>query len=165
MKKLLSVAAAVALSSSAAVQAQSVGDTVSASDPDSIMAALKIVGHEPTLTKDDYGDPLIRLELAGMATRILFYDCNNQTNDQCESIQFSTGFDRKDEWNAAEAIQISSKYRFAAVSLDNENDPFISWDIVTGSGIPTSVFLQSVRRFENTISDTADIVFAAERGK
>jgi hypothetical protein len=139
--------------------------SISAKEPRSIMGALALAGYEAKQSTDSDGDPLIELELAGMPTQILFYGCDTGTGSNCDSIRLSTGFDRKSPWNAAEALQVSTKYRFASVSLDDEGDPYIAWDIMTGDGIPTPVFLKSLRYFENTVSDTSDLVFAEENAE
>ncbi len=135
---------------------------VSAQEPEVMAAVLKNAGYEIELTTDSTGDPMIRTELVGMSTVILFYDCETETNDNCGSIQFRTGFDRSEPWTADEAIKISAENRFAAVSLDDEGDPFISWDIVTGDGISVPIFLRSIRRFSEAVDTTADIAFAEQ---
>ena len=119
-------------------------------------------GYEAQLTTDGVGDPMIASTLAGMPLRIYFYGCDAETNDGCDSLQLSTGFDREQPWTRGEALEISERFRFASVRLDDEGDPFISWDIITGDGIPASVFLQSITQFERTIELTAAVVFAEE---
>ncbi len=135
---------------------------VSAKDPEGLAKVMSDAGYEVELSTDTLGDPMITTELANMPTRVSFYGCDEETNSGCDSLQLSTGFDRKEPWTKAEAIQISERLRFAAVSLDDEGDPYISWDIVTGDGIPSRVFLQSILQFSSTIESTADIVFAEE---
>lgn len=137
--------------------------TVSAADPQSVAGALKLAGYEAEVSTDAVGDPLITTELNGWPTAIYFYGCDAQEKNNCDSLQFSVGFDRAEAWDAAEAIKMPERYRFAAVRLDEEGDPFVEWDIVTGDGISTGTFLMSVRYFTQSIDNISDEVFAAER--
>lgn len=73
------------------------------------------------------------------------------------------GFDRAKPWTAEAAIKISNDYRFAAVTLDDEGDPYLRWDIVTDEGISTRVFVRSLRRFEDTVRVAQDVIFADEQ--
>lgn len=145
--------------------AQSEIEMISAKDPAEITVVMMNAGYDVELTVDGIGDPLIASELSGMPLRIYFYGCDDETNDGCDSLQLSTGFDRKDPWTRGEALQISERIRFASVRLDEEGDPFISWDIITGDGIPTAVFLESLTQFTRTIELTASLVFAEENGQ
>lgn len=154
----LGSAAVFALAFSAQVSAQ--GPVVTAKDPQSIVAALELAGYEPTLSTDATGDPLIRVRLNAYTTRIVFYGCDKDSHNGCDSIQLSTGFDRAEPWTADAAMEISRKYRYGAVFLDKEGDPYLKWDIITGDGIPTPVFLSSVRAFAGTVTFAAEMVFA-----
>lgn len=138
-------------------------ELVAASDPGSVVRALAIAGYDAKLDTDEEGDPMIRVDLADFSSRVLFYGCDEADHTNCDSIQFSTGFDREQPWDAKSALQVSSDYRFVSVSLDDEGDPYITWDIMTGEGIPLSVFLKSVRSFEGGIRKTAQLAFADQR--
>jgi len=163
MKLLTTTIAAVLAILAAPVSAQDSSTIVSAENPEGVAAALSLVGYSADLKKDDVGDPLIVTELAGFVAHIYFYDCDDATRLNCQSIRLSTGFDRKEAWNADEALSMSKKFRFAAVLLDDEGDPYIQWDIITGEGIPMPVFLTSIRRFESTVQSVSRVVFEEER--
>ncbi|QIQ85877.1 YbjN domain-containing protein [Erythrobacter sp.] len=138
---------------------------ISAERPEDMVIALLNAGYDPELIKDGVGDPAISFSRAeGYPLMVLFYDCDEETHDKCTSIQLRGGLDRAEPWNPAEAIEISSRYRFLAVSLDEEGDPWMTWDILTGNGIPESLFVEAVERFEATLEEAADaLVFAEER--
>ena len=136
---------------------------VSAADPKGMADALEMAGYKPELSTDVGGDPMIELEFGKRSGRIYFYGCDETTHDGCDAVQFSSGFDRETPWTAAEAIKLSEQFRFIAVSLDEEGDPYASWDIVTDDGIPTKVFLRSVLWFTDALADADDIIFAEER--
>lgn len=142
--------------------ANSPSDTISAADPAGIVMVLENAGYDPVLGKDGVGDPKIDLEIGGWSAGILFYGCDESTHDNCDSIQLRMGFDRKNPWTAEQAMEISKKYRFAAVELDEDGDPFLFWDIITKDGIPTKVFLASLMAFGQTVQDASNLAFADE---
>lgn len=138
------------------------GGMVSAADPEGIMRVLKQAGYAAELGSDSYGDPEIELEIADYATTILFYGCDANTHANCDSIQLRSGFDRGSPLAAADALAISKQYRFASVWLDDAGDPWVQWDIMTGTGIPAQVLLAGLESFGDTLQDTAEIVFSED---
>ncbi len=158
LKKLL--AATALLFAAAPLAAQGDVSTVTAKDPQGIVRALQAAGYKAELEKDGQGDPMIVTELSGWASRIYFYGCDETTHEGCDSVQFSAGFDRKQPWTAADALKLSTQYRFASVRLDDEGDPYVMWDVITGDGIPTKVFLSSVLYFSDAIDNVVSVVFA-----
>ena len=158
MPRSLFAAAALAVFAMApAAQAQQ--QTVSAKNPQGIVDLLDIAGYKPELQKDDYGDPLIYLELDGWKVDMVFYGCGEDTNADCDSIQLSTGFDTENGLTQDAAMSISEKFRFASVSLDEENDVYVRWDIIMGEGIPSKVFLQALRYYTDTLDSASQIIF------
>ena len=156
MKKLLTSAFLIAAAPLAA-QGEAM---VSAKDPQGILRALEAAGYEAALETDGQGDPMITTELSGWPSRIYFYGCDETTHAGCDSVQFSAGFDRKQPWSATDALALSTRYRFASVWLDDEGDPYIMWDVITGDGIPAKVFLSSVLYFTDAIDNVSSVVFA-----
>ena len=138
-------------------------EMVTAHDPAGMAEAMAEAGYVVAVSEDAEGAPLLATEFSGLTSYIFFYDCEELTKQNCDSVQFSTGFDRKDPWDAAGAMEVSTTLRFAAVSLDSDGDPFITWDVVTGDGIPAKIFLESVDRFVRAVDSTADLAFADER--
>lgn len=145
-----------------AVPANAQPSMVTAKNPESLVNALKIAGYEANLSTDPVGDPLIETKLEGWESYIYFYNCDEDTHDGCDSIQLYAGFDRDQPWDAAGALSLSERFRFMSVRLDETGDPFVGWDIVTGEGIPTAVFLTSVRYFTGALEDASQVVFAED---
>jgi len=156
--------AALALACAAPVAAQD-GEarTVSAAQPSDLVLALLNAGYDPELTEDGIGDPLILFRRAdGYPLQVVFYDCDEETHDDCGAIQLRAGLDRAEPWNAADAMEIARRLRFAAVTLDEEGDPWLEWDILTRGGIPEALFVEAAERFELTVEQAAQMVFAEE---
>ena len=160
-KAFTTVVAAMSVGMAGPVFAQD--KTVSAADPDGLVALFELAGYSPELSKDDYGDPLITLNVDGGQIDVYFYGCDEDTRTNCDSLQLSAGFDAPTGMTAAAALDLSRRFRFASVTLDDENDPYVRWDIITGGGIPASVLLKSVRYYGDTLADVSAIVFPDEQ--
>ncbi len=159
MKRLL---AASALVLAAPLGAQAGEAMVTAKNPQGIVDTLKAAGYDAELTADGAGDPLVVTELSGWSTRIYFYGCDETSHDGCDAVQFSAGFDRKEPWTAEKAMALARTYRFSSTYLDDEGDPYIEWDVITGDGIPAPVFLASVLGFSDAIDVARSEAFADE---
>jgi hypothetical protein len=143
-------------------QAQEGEALVTASDPQSIVSVLAEIGFAPELTKDGIGDPMIvARESSGFLT-VIFFGCDEATNDNCASIRMQVGLDRAEPWNAEEAIRLSQQLPFIGVRLDDEGDPFVHWDVYLGEGMARGVFMENARRFVASAAEAASIVFADE---
>lgn len=136
---------------------------ISASDPAGVLSALEKAGYTASMDKDSTGDPMIKVDLDGWNTLIYFYECDTATHAGCRSLQFSAGFDRKQPWDAASALAFARKNRFASVSLDDEGDPYVTWDVITDEGIPAKVFLSSMEAFSDTVQSAYEAAFADEQ--
>lgn len=152
------ILAAAGLCCGSAAQAQ----TLTAQNPEGIAAAMKAAGYEAELSTDTIGDPKIDTELGGYRVAVLFYGCDEQTHQGCDSVQFSTGFDRETPMDPARALHIAREWRFLSVSLDDEGDPYLRWDILTGSGIPQAVLMSALRRYGEALDDASTIIFEDE---
>lgn len=148
--------AAACTVSAAPVLAQ---DIVSANDPATMVKVLEFAGYEAELSTDSQGDPLISTELAGYNTDLVFYGCNEDTHDECDAIQFYAGFKTDGKIDAVKVDAFNAQYRYAQASLDEDKDMVIRWDVLTGKGIPTPVFLMAVRAFAVAIGNAADTAF------
>ncbi len=151
------VAAAIAVP----LAAQSERETITARQPAGIVIALLNADYDAELTTDSVDDPLIRFDNGGYKFSILFYGCDETRHDNCDSVQLRVSFDRGKPLAAAEAMAATT-VRYASVSIDEEGDTTINWDIVTGDGIPKVVFLDSIERFEDIVAQTAEKTFAEE---
>ncbi|WOE76550.1 YbjN domain-containing protein [Alterisphingorhabdus coralli] len=149
---------AALLASGLALATSAQAQMVTAANPQSIASAMQEAGYKAELTTDDVGDPLIKSRMDGWNVSVLFYDCTNNAN--CKSLQFFTIFDRPQPMPAEMAIAWSTRNRFGAVGLDNEGDPSLTWDVLTGeAGIPQSVFIDALNSYDTTIARFSNYVF------
>ena len=108
------------------------------------------------------GDPLILTDFYGYEGQIVFYGCDESSHDGCDSVQFTVGLDRKQPMPLEMANDLSANERYVSISLDEEGDPWLTWDVVTLDGIPAGVFLFALRQFTAQVDAVADRVFAEE---
>ena len=124
--KLLAAGLGAVLSTSATAQ------TATASEPQSIVAALQAAGYAAQLDQPADGDPKIRSKSSGSSFTIFFYNCEKHRN--CTTIQFYAGYDTK----TAPTLEVINSWnrekRFARAYLDKSSDPVIEMDLDLDSG-------------------------------
>lgn len=156
--------AAVAFAHPAAGQAPP--EWVSAADPEGMARALRYAGYPAKIVTDSYGDPEIETTFSGWRGSILFYGCDEDTHEACDSIELRVGLDREQPMTL-ELLNEVSRSRYIGAYLDAEGDPWINWEIITGNGqgIPAPLFMQSVNEFSISVEQAADLIFAEETEK
>ncbi|MGB7409164.1 MAG: YbjN domain-containing protein [Pontixanthobacter sp.] len=137
-------------------------ETVSAGDPNGIVTAMRFAGFEAELQTDEIGDPKIETDFGTGLGYIYFYGCDEGTNTGCDSVQFVAGLDRDTPMPFSMISDLVKQKRFVAISLDDEGDPWMSWDVITDDGIPTTVFIKALRLYADVLGDVADVVFAED---
>jgi hypothetical protein len=130
-------------------------ETVSAMTPASVVTALKAQGYQATLGEDSSGDPLVTADIGGWRSQVVFYDCNEVTHAACQSLQFSSSFHPERPFDAEKAVAFVNANRFGAVSVAADKSVTVSWDVITGSGIDTSVFAMVVKSYRMALDRSA----------
>ena len=125
------------------------GPLIEASDPEGIVSEMQRLGYRAQLTTDSVGDPQIKSAVGGSDFLVWFYDC--QDGKDCESIQFSVGFNTPSGLDLAVANEWNQKNRYANVHLDDERDPYIQMDIATLGGMSPELFAENLRLWENIL--------------
>ncbi|GHC92795.1 YbjN domain-containing protein [Novosphingobium pokkalii] len=136
-------------------------ETVSAMTPASVVTALKAQGYQATLGEDSSGDPLVTADIGGWRSQVVFYDCNEVTHAACQSLQFSSSFHPERPFDAEKAVAFVNANRFGAVSVAADKSVTVSWDVITGSGIDTSVFAMVVKSYRMALDSIGSEVFLA----
>jgi hypothetical protein len=160
---IASCVAAFALAAScvdAAAAAPESVETVSATSPASVVAALAAQGYEAALGQDGSGDPLVTARIGGWRTQIVFYDCNEVTHAGCQSLQFASSFHPERPFSAEKAVEFVNANRFGAVSVAPDKSVTVSWDVITGRGLDASVFAMVVRSYRMALDSIGSEVFA-----
>lgn len=147
---LIGALAGLALAVPAAAQ------RVTAADPDTILKAVQAEGYGATLGTDTDGDPIVRMNLEGAPSVILFYGC--KAGKACRTIGFRMAYNIKGQWPMAAVNACNAENRWIRCWADAEGDPTAQMDVnlVDGTSAAnfSSVFqtwLAIKREFEKTI--------------
>lgn len=132
---------------------------VSATSPDGVVAALRSLGYGADLTADDAGEPLINARIGKWQTFVLFYDCDAKMHDNCQSLQFSASFTPDKPFGPQEATAFARDYRFGALTIGSDKSVVLSWDVVTGGGLDSSVFRKVVENFSFAMDNVGALAF------
>ena len=92
-----------------------------------VAAALQEKGYQAEIGTDKGGDPKISSGLDGSKFNVWFYSCKKGA--RCASVQFEAGFDLKDGMTLAKINGWNKDKRFGGAYLDDENDPYIQYDV------------------------------------
>ena len=151
---------AIGMATALGFAAPAMAATVSAKQPESLVEALRTAGYEVAAGTDDTGDPVLDLVMQGFKARLLFLDCDEASHDKCGSVQFFSAFDAEGAGlSTDDANLFARRYRYAAVSVTANGDPRLRWDIETGDGIPSEVFVTAAARFLGTVQAMGAVVF------
>ena len=134
---------------------------VSAKNPQSIVDALKGMGSEATLNKEDSGEPWIQAKVDGWNMDVFFYGCDDKKLN-CDSVQFGTLFTPDPAISESKAMEFVKGYRFAALYLNDKKEVSMSWDLLLLDGIPLSHFEASVRKFSSVMTSLSDFLYPKE---
>nr|WP_255696794.1 YbjN domain-containing protein [Sandaracinobacteroides sayramensis] len=135
---------------------------MTAADPSRIAAWLQQIGYRPELTTDQTGDPRIVVGFAGVPASLWFNDCD-EDGGGCDSIRLQVGLltDRKLSLAAVNAF--NNQWRFGTLSLDEEQDPLLNYDLwLSKPGMPAGLLARNVRQFEALVRELRDMVNAHE---
>jgi type 1 fimbria pilin len=133
------------------------GGTVSASglidatSPQAIVSLMQQAGYRAALGVDNVGDPKIDSSAAGVDFTIYFYGCTNAVN--CQSLQFSSGYDMEQGTSFQTMNDWNSTQRFGYAYLDNESDPFVNMDVNLSFGVSPDSLLDTIRLWDQVLSD------------
>ena len=116
---------------------------VTATNPDSVLEAIRSKGYEANFSEvASGGDPVIQIEADGNKFVLLFYNCTR--GKECKTIQYFTGytdpvvsFERINEWNKT--------HRFGRAYIDHEGDPVVEMDVdLDHGGLSRTLFLDNL---------------------
>ncbi len=127
-------------------------ENIIASDPEALADYMRSIGYRAELTTDDEGDPKIKSATGGANFSIYFYGC--ERNKQCDSIQLSSGFDL-DNGSSLNAVNSwNSKKRYGKAYLDDENDPYVEYDInLANGGVSQENFRDTLELWDRVLTD------------
>jgi hypothetical protein len=127
------------------------GNMIDATSPQALAELLQQQGYRAVVGQDTSGNPKIDSSAAGVDYSIYFYGCNNGSD--CQSLNFSSGFDL-DRGTSFQAMNDwNSSQFFAYAYLDDESDPFLNMDMNLAYGVSADNFVDSLAIWEQLLSD------------
>ncbi|MFM2389797.1 MAG: hypothetical protein RLZZ437_1352 [Pseudomonadota bacterium] len=127
------------------------GNMVDATSPDVIAQLMQNAGYRAVVGVDNIGDPKIESSTAGVDFSIYFYGCENARD--CQSLQFSSGYDLERGTSFQAMNDWNSSQRFGYAYLDNESDPFVNMDVNMSYGISSDNFMDSLAIWDQVLAD------------
>ncbi|MEM7690449.1 MAG: YbjN domain-containing protein [Pseudomonadota bacterium] len=139
---------------------------VSATSVDGVLAVVKAAGFKEakSIPQLDDGDKrMIEVENEGLTSFILFKDCDEAVPDFCETLVFSTRWNRITPMPAEAVAKANSNHRYISVWRGEDGDPYAQWAVFTGrEGIPAKVFVGALKRYQSVVSDFWDVAFEGD---
>lgn len=130
---------------------------ITAADPEGIAEVLRDKGFDVEVTKDDEGDPLIRVTGKGYKYIILFYGCT--AGRECTTLGLYAG------WTGASADiekinQWNRDNRFGRAYIDKDNDPVVEMDIdLDDGGMSRLLFEDHIEFWMSVVANYSKYIF------
>ncbi|MEX0968987.1 MAG: YbjN domain-containing protein [Paracoccaceae bacterium] len=134
MKRLTLISAALTMLATSVF-----GQTISAADPQGMVAALQQLGYRATLEQSSNGRPFIESSANGVGYRMWFYSCDDQFNN-CRAINLSVGFNLIDGTTPGVVNQWNMSKLVGRAYLDDDFDPWLDFYFVANAPIQMESF-------------------------
>jgi hypothetical protein len=148
--KLIALAAGVLLAVAPAVPAWAASGNVTAQDPQSVLSALEDLGYKGDLSKRDNGRAQIAITVKNSPTYIDFYNCDDKMAD-CYTLLFSYGMNLSKGTTLTKANEWNTREINGRIWLDEDDDPWLDYAVVTYDGIPSGTFSQVMQIWEHQV--------------
>jgi len=132
-----------------------IAQTVTAEQPNQIAGIFRDLGYRTELTKDNVGDPLIRIGVSGFNASVFFYGCDD-AGQSCKWLQFYSRFNTNDPVPISSANEWNRTHLFGEMTILDDGDPALNYFMTLDGGITRANFEDVVGWWEVTISDFAD---------
>jgi len=129
---------------------------ITAEDVDAIADALWFYDADPKITKDDNGNPMIRVDDSKTAFSVYFHDCTD--GKDCGYIEFVAGWDLKNGIQQSTVEKWNETKLWGVAYRDKQNDPWLSMTVNLRDGVTADNFDDTVGWWDDTMSDYADFI-------
>lgn len=111
---------------------------ITASNPDTVLQAIRAFGHKPKLQPREDGTTAIAVERGGIRYYVNFYGCDNPTG--CLDLQFTASFDMEPPLTAEWANDWNYNWVAGRADVDPNGDPTLSYFVTTAGGLSEETF-------------------------
>ncbi len=138
--------------------------TITATQAQDVLAAVKAAGYEATFyDREGEDSAYIEIDVDGLVSLIFMADCDEAIPDFCETLVLSTKWDRTVPISDAAIATANQQHKYVSVWRDEDGDPLLQWAILTRrEGIPTPVFLDGLERYLSVAQDFWDVAFEGD---
>lgn len=141
---------------------------VKATDAPGLLKILRQAGYDAKLTERAAEDEStsIAIPTRGGDSYILFADCQDAVPDFCETLIFSTSWDRTTPISDTAIADANSRFKYVSVWRNDDGDPEMQWAILTRDiGIAPPLFLNALQRYLSIVSDFDDVAFDGDESE
>ena len=134
------------------------GDTVRASDPEGVVAALEDLGFSAELdTEDGTGNPLIHTEIADLFVDVFFYGCSD--NADCQTMMFLCTLDFEGKADPELAAEWNKLKLYGRLIVSDRGNFSMDYVLYTGQdGISVDDLDGFIAQMESSLNDFVDFV-------
>lgn len=141
MRKTIALALACVAGFTFAGTAQA--QTVTATNPASIVKVLQDNGYRAELSKDPTGDPMIKSASSGSNFTVLFYGCTDGRD--CATVQFFAGYTDAANNSATAMNEWNAKNRFGRAYVTDKGAARLEMDLdLDDGGMSTALFEDNI---------------------
>ncbi|MEP9360801.1 YbjN domain-containing protein [Sphingomonas sp. KR3-1] len=134
-------------------------ELVCASDPQTILQAMRAARLEASLAADEHGDPVINVTGRPYHFDLFFYGCEQHRH--CDSLRFEVSFGKDAQATVALANKWNAGHRFVTASVKDNGAFVLSYDIGMIGGTTKRNFADTLDWWNSMLGESADF-FAAE---
>jgi hypothetical protein len=138
---------------------------VKATDASGLLAILEAAGYETKLypRKDEDSPASIELTTRGGYSSIIFSDCKDSVPDFCETLVFSTKWNRDLPISDSAIVDANRKLEYVSVWRNEDGDPVVQWAILTRDiGVSPALFLNALQRYLDVVSEFDEVAFEGD---
>ncbi|PLK24925.1 hypothetical protein C0V72_04095 [Porphyrobacter sp. TH134] len=138
---------------------------VKATDARGVLAVLEQAGYDAKLKprKDEDSETAIEVTTRDGDVSVQFTDCQDAVPDFCETLVFSTSWNRKAPMPDSAIAEANKKFKYVSVWRDENGDPVMQWAILTRDfGIAPALFLNALQRYLDIVRDYDEVAFEGD---
>lgn len=111
---------------------------ITATNPDTVLQAIRAFGHKPKLQTDEDGTAFLAVERAGVRYYVNFYGCD--APEGCLDLLFTSAFDIEPGLTPQWANDWNINWVAGRADVDANGDPQLSYFVTTAGGLSEDNF-------------------------
>jgi len=125
-------------------------DVASATDPQSLLDQLTVLGFDARLEPYESGRPRISARIVGVTYSLAFYGCLDDMTD-CRGLMFTAGFDMSEPVGWEVANDWNETRVYSRAFIDDEGDPYVQMPVPTAEALSQDEVRRLVEIWESAV--------------